>query len=36
MAKPNLDAEKKSEPQHRVLLDLLKNSFIFKTVDSDD
>lgn len=36
MSKPTLDTEKKSEAQHKLLLDLLKNSFIFKTVDSDD
>lgn len=36
MSKPTLDTEKKTENQHKLLLDLLKNSFIFKTVDSDD
>ena len=36
MSKPSIDAEKKSEAQHQQLLNLLKNSFIFKTCDSDD
>jgi cAMP-dependent protein kinase regulator len=36
LSKPTLDTEKKTENQHKLLLDLLKNSFIFKTVDSDD
>jgi len=36
MSKPTLYSEKKSEAQHQYLLNLLKNSFIFKTCDSDD
>lgn len=31
-----MEVDKKSDAQSKVLLDLLKNSFIFKTVDSED